>query len=54
MFREIMIVVGIVGLSFLLVCLAIMCIIPQEELRRSRKKSEFDKAVRDLNRELYK
>ncbi len=42
MFMEIMIVVGAVGISFLLVCLAIMCVIPQEELWRARNKREFD------------
>lgn len=46
-----MILVGFVGIAILLVCLAIMCVIPQEELRRSRNKREFDKAVRDLSRE---
>jgi len=51
MFREIIIPIAFVGISFLLVCIAIMCVIPREELQRSRNKREFDKAVHDLSRE---
>ena len=47
-FREIMILVGVVGISCLLVSLAILCVIPQEELQRARNKREFDRAVRNM------
>jgi len=51
MFREIITLMALIGISFLLVCVAIMCTIPREELGRSRNKREYDKAIRDLSRE---
>ena len=50
MLREIIELAAIIGISLLLVCIAIMCVIPREELRRARNKKEFDKAIRDLGR----
>ena len=52
MFREIITLIAVVGIPFLLVCMVIMCVIPEGEKQRARKEREYNKAVRDLSREL--
>lgn len=39
-----------IGVSLLMTGLAIMCVIPREELRRARNKQEFEKAVKEVQK----
>ncbi len=50
MFREIITLVAVVGIASALVCIAIVCMVPEEEKRWARNKREYDKAVRNLRR----